>query len=242
MRHGAEGEGEVSECISGCRVKGQHAEECDGDTCHGCRPRPADTGNLCAWCWRLLCDDVATHPALIAHLRELGEPHAQNKPLTSDTFGRGDPAESSVLPSEWEYADEIQSTLASWAQVVTEEHPNRPMRGPNAAPWHGDVVAWITPHLEWAAGQEWAGEMARELRRDISTGRVRWPMPEDVEPPRSAGVACPRCDELSLTYTPPRAYRQPFIVACSNPECARVFSEDEWERFKALILTRKGAA
>lgn len=232
----------MTHCISGCRTRGQHVDGCETDKCRGCQPRPADTGNLCAWCWQRLRDDLATYPALIAHLREHAKPHAQNRPLSADTYGGIDPAESTVLHDAWLYIDEIESTLTSWAHVIIDEHPAQPMRGPNAAPWHGDVVAWLTPHLEWAAGQEWAGEMARELRRDISTGRTRWPMPEDVEPARTVDAACPRCDQISLTYTPPREAATPFVVACSNPECARVFSEDEWDRFKALILATKGAA
>jgi hypothetical protein len=224
----------VITCASGCRITGQHETTCEGE-CRGCLPRPAETGVLCAWCWRRLEADMGIVPALVAHLRALGEPHAESSP-PSDGRAMGDPAFQSILPAQWLAADELTSLVSSWALVVIEEHPVQPMRGPTSAPWFGDVVAWLTPHLPWCAAQEWVAEMRRELARDVSTMRARWPMLDDAEPVRRVDVPCPRCDQMSLMYTPPREQGQPFVVACQDPDCARVFSEDEWDRLKMLAL------
>jgi hypothetical protein len=220
-------------CATGCRIAGQHQTTCEGE-CRGCLPRPAEEGTLCSWCWRTLTRAVEQMPELVAHLRAIGEPVAQQAP-PSDTSSRTDPAEGSVLPQSWLFADEMMSTVTSWAQVIHEEHPAG-LRGPNSAPWFGNVVAWLTPHLAWAARQDWAAEMRRELMSDIATARHRWPTLDDTEPARRVDVPCPRCDLMSLTYTPVRHAGQAFRVECDNPDCARVFSEDEWERFKVLAL------
>lgn len=210
-------------CATGCRTDDQ--------------PRPATVGILCAWCWQRLRSDIAEIPTLITHLRAMGEPHAQAAPMSDDTH-RGDPAEGTVLPAPWLEADSLESLLTSWARVIIEEHPNQPMRGPNAAPWHGDIVDWITPHLEWAASQEWAHEMRRELSRDLATLKARWPTDDMTEPARHVpDVRCPRCNHVSLTYAPPTFHRQPFTVACGNPDCARIFNEDEWAAF-VMLATR----
>jgi hypothetical protein len=225
----------VSECPTGCKRRGEHVEACRSDECRGCMPRAAEFGLLCGWCWQRLATDLAGIPSLVEHLREMGKPYAQTEP-PGDGRSYRDPAFLDAMPAPWLAADELESLVASWALVVLEEHPVQPMRGPKAGPWHGDVVAWLTPHLPWCAEQEWAAEMRRELARDTSTLRARWPMPEDVEPRKSVDVPCPRCDSRSLTYTPPRGGKHPFVVECGNPDCARVFSEDEWERFRALAL------
>ncbi|MDA8440474.1 MAG: hypothetical protein M0Z51_16670 [Propionibacterium sp.] len=224
----------VTYCASGCKVTGQHRGDCPGETCKGCQPRQADHGTLCAWCAQRLAIDLAQVPALVAHLREIGKPYAQMQPA-SDSTAHTDPAETTVLPAAWLAADEMTSTIDSWAHVMLEEHPAN-LRGPHAAPWHGDVVAWMLPHIDWILRQEWACEMRRELSRDVSTFKARWPTLDMTEPERHVTTPCPRCQMLSLTYAPPSFHRQPFKVSCSNPDCARVFSEDEWDRFKALAL------
>lgn len=96
------------------------------------------------------------------------------------------------------------------------------------------LVAWLMPWLDWCAEQEWAGEMRREVASMTATTLARWPMGDTRTRP-VPGVACPRCSLVGLTYTPPSWERQPFVVACSNPECGRVFAEDEWTRLVELL-------
>ncbi|WP_125777180.1 hypothetical protein [Antribacter gilvus] len=222
-------------CASGCRIRDEHKTDCPGDECRGCLPRPANRGTLCDTCYLHLTTDLGDVPALMEHLGEVARLAmvASAKPLTTDPVHRGDAAAQTVLPAAYLAADELWSLVVSWAQVVLEEHPAN-LRGPNARPWHGDVVAWMLPHVEWIARQEWAKEMKRELARDVRTLRARWPMPEDRENDRPVpDVRCPRCDVVALRYFPPAHYRQPFAVACT--ECGRLFSEDEWERLVSLL-------
>jgi len=96
------------------------------------------------------------------------------------------------------------------------------------------LVSWLLPMLLWCAAQDWAGEMRREVSSAVRTTLARWPM-DDTATRHIPATACPRCDLVSLTYTPPTWERQPFVVRCTNPECGRVFSEDEWTRLCALL-------
>lgn len=229
-------------CESGCRIRDEHLTDCPGE-CRGCLPRPAVEGVLCGWCWQKLQASVVEVPAMVVHLREIArlDRIASARPLSSDPVHSGDPAHGSVLPAAWLGADELESDLTSWALLVLDAHPAG-LRGPNQAPWYGDVARWITPHLAWCSRQEWAPDMRRELGRTLATLRARWPMPEDVERTRHIpNVPCPRCEQVSLEYSPPSWERMPFKVSCQNEDCARVFSEDEWMRFVGL-LTRTGEA
>lgn len=230
----------MTPCAYGCTTTNQHTTDCPGN-CRGCLPRPAEHGTLCAWCWQRLNLDLESIPALLHHLREIAKPTAQAAPLNDGTSRHGDPAEATVLPAAWLEADELENNIAGWAHVTIDTHPNA-LRGPNAAPWHGNVIAWLNIHLAWIATQDWCIEMRRELAAEPARLRARWPAPEDVERSRPVDVPCPRCNQLTLTYTPPTVARQPFVVACANPDCARIFNEDEWERFKSLALTTRRTA
>lgn len=220
-------------CATGCMARdGHHTPDCASKHCRGClNPRYAEYGTLCAWCWVRLNSDIAEIPELIAHLRHIGEPHAHTPP-PSDTRTYTDPAFSTVLPAAWLAADELGRLLDSWVDNVLDAHPER-LHGP--APGQ-EPAAWLSPHLPWVAGQDWAPEMREEITREVSTMKARWPTADMVERERDIpDIRCPRCDQVSLTYAPPAWFRQPFKVSCSNPDCARVFSEDEWERLVGLL-------
>jgi len=240
-------------CASGCTVRGQHKPTCDDrETCKGCIPRVASHGTLCDWCFQRMTADVAAAPDLVAHLRVIGAPHAELAPLRVGIRTPKDAAETSILPAAWLAADEIHANLASWALLILEEHPNgEHMAGPDeVGAWHtryGTTVGiahvkataaltrWLLPQLEWCAGQEWAAEMRREVSSMVATISARWPTASMVEPEQNLPQRCPRCSWLSLTYTPQSEYGQPFKVSCSNPDCARVWSEDEWEWLVTMV-------
>lgn len=230
----------INPCGHGCTMRGSHRTDCTGGhpdrPCTGCLPRPA-TGHLCEWCHSILTNTINEIPDLVQHLYWIGQPAAQNKPITDDPPNRTDPALANALPAPWLAADELESMLAGWAQVVIEEHPNQPMRGPNASPWHGNIAAWIAPHLDWIRHQYWAVDMRHELPKETATLRARWPMIEDTEGAKRLVMPCPRCDQLTLTYTPPPEAHAPFVVSCDNPDCARIFSEDDFDWFKHMALT-----
>jgi hypothetical protein len=180
---------------------------------------------------------MAYVPAMVAHLREIArlDMAASARPLSDSAGSSGDPSHGSVLPAAYLAADELQASLALWALLVLEEHPVQ-MRGPANGRTAVGVARWLAPHLAWCAAQEWAPAMLRDLSRHVATLRARWPMPADVERARPVpGMRCPRCDEVSLEYSPPVWERMPFKVSCQNQDCARVFNEDEWDRLVGLV-------
>lgn len=255
----------MGEC-AGCRSDGGHRRACDR-TCGGCRPRQAEFGQLCAWCWQRLHADLVDAPGLVAHLREVAEPDAGARPL-SENPARSDPAETAMLSAAVDAADELHGQIAAWALLIIDEHPAG-LAGPDRRDWwtsHGRLavlddgetytsrprvvgirrprpdatqrlVAWLLPHLEWASRQPWIGDMRAELKSLVSTTHARWPQ---VERPRHvAGIPCARCNQLTLTYSPPAAFKHPFVVTCTNPDCGRVFSEAEWDAHLARHMASK---
>lgn len=241
-------------CLAGCTTRGEHIPTCDGD-CRGCVPRPAEHGHLCPWCWQRLNADITDLPALITHLRELAEPHAQAAP-PSDGRGSNDPAEGNILNAAITAADDLHAALSSWAHVIVEEHPAG-IHGPDQrGAWltsTGNVaglkpgseatrrlVRWITPHLTWATEQDWAAEMRRELGNLIATTRARWPESDSRSRP-IPDTPCSHCQRLTLTYTPPTEYRAAFVVSCTNPDCAHIFTEDQWDAHVATLGGRRTA-
>lgn len=270
----------IAYCAAGCTVRGVHRPACDGHcdhakhtTCCGCEPRVAEHGNLCSWCWQRLCSDVAATPALVAHLREVGEPHAGRKPLSDDIRSPSDPAEADILSAAIDAADELHANLASWALLVLEEYGGGGvLTGPDETGWWQSrthtkadpetgelyvshrrpvglrtpdptathrLVAWLTPYLEWCAEQEWAAEMRTEVGSMVATTTARWPT-TDYRTRPVTGVSCARCDQRTLTYTPTTFYRAQFKVTCTNPECGRIYTEDEWDAAIAKLTIERG--
>lgn len=223
-------------CVTGCTLRDQHHDDCTHEACRGCLPRAADHGLLCARCFGALLDGLALVPVMLDHLtvmgRLAGDAHA--KPLTDDPPTHGDPAHGTVLPAATLAADELRRLVAAWADVARETHPAN-LRGHRARPWHGDAATWLLSHAAWAARQDWVDDLRTELAQTLATLRARWPLPDDVEHDRAVpAVPCPRCDVVALRYYPPAHFRQPFAVACMD--CGRLFTEDEWLRFSALVV------
>lgn len=317
----------ITYCASGCTVRGQHLAACPcrpqhdpahDDHCRGCQPRLAEHGVLCAWCSQRLAADVAASPALVAHLREIGEPFAQTQP-PSDGKSYRDPAEGSMRPAAWDAADELHALLACYAHLVLDEHPDgRRMAGPDEngtvrsvttvaayrgqtylrrssvsgladspqpeREWHdvelvaadglgrpildrhgerivylarapkplppapspadatARLVRWLMPLLPWCTEQEWAPVMRAELAALVATTSARWPTAQKAEPERAVAMPCPKCGRRSLVYAPPSFERQPFKVSCSDPDCARIWTEDEWAWLVNMVTKGERAA
>jgi len=250
----------TSACLSGCTQRGSHLTTCETksaeiDPCTGCLPRAAEYGNLCPWCFQRLTSDVIDAAPLVRHLRFLAEPDAGRKPA-GDGRSMGDPAWGSILSAAIGAADEIHANLASWALLILEEHPNGArMAGPDPrGAWltlYGSTVGvldpeatarlvkWLLPMLPWCSEQEWAGEMRRELSSLIATTKARWPM-EDTKTHGVAGVLCTSCGRASLVYTPTCGPRLPFHVACTHPECGRVYTEAEYDGAIGRLAIERG--
>src|SRR5690606_33464530 len=127
--------------------------------------------------------------------------------------------------------DELDAEVASWALALVEENPVR-MAGPKALGLH--PAEWLDRHHETLARMGFVEEVVRTLTRTVATLKARFPPPWAVEPERQVHIPCPRCGHMTLTYTPQAWAFQPFRVSCGNPDCGRVFSEDEWDHIKAL--------
>lgn len=255
-------------CAHGCTVIGLHRPDCHDGRCRGCLPRLAARGHLCEWCCGRLEHDVADAPAVVHHLRELARPFA-TIPAPDAGGARHVPASVVLVAEVVDAADDLHALLHSWADLVADE---RGLRGPThtgvrmstttLATFDGvtylrrgvavgittpdatlSVARWLLPHLDYAARRPWANDMRTELGSTLATLHARFPTPDDVERAHIVDVPCPRCDARTLTYTPPAWHRAAFRVECMNPDCAKVFSEDEWDRFKALVLfaARAGA-
>ena len=229
--------------------------------CRGCVPRQAEYGNLCPWCWQRLHADIIDTAPLVRYLR--ADPGTET-PQPGTGRSATDPAYRSILSPAIDAADGLHSALAAYAQIILEDHPHgRVMVGPDQrgvvitqTTIHRDeygvyvqkatvagirdaeatarLVKWLLPFLPWCSEQDWAGVMRTEISDLVATTKARWPI-ADTRTRRIGDILCPRCDRASLTYTPTSHYRGPFVVACTNPDCGRSFSEDEWERLISLL-------
>lgn len=229
----------MNHCANGCPLAHQHVIGCQVDGCRGCLPRPSDVGALCQRCYDRLETAIRTANEFAAHMYAIGDLLAITCIPSSDMPTRhGDPAEATVLHPATLDADEYMSLISSWAHVILEEHPNQPMRGPTAPPWNGDVTAWILPHLEWAAAQDWTTDMQSEIVRETARLHARWPTVDDTAPPRPVDIPCLSCNQISLIYIPARYHRQTFVIECINPNCGRLLDEPEWARLRTLWAKR----
>jgi len=217
-------------CVRGCTIRGEHNPTCEGE-CRGCLPRPTAIGNLCQSCYNRVEYGLTELTVRVPWLEILGRNLAMNAsaaPQDGETFMRGDPSEGSVLHAAFLRADEIRSDLDNWVGDVRDKRN-----------LHGDPIddpaKWLLPHLPWIADTDAAETFAGEVLRDVGQA-MAWPTPADVEPSKHLDVPCPRCATIALVYTPPRWEGQPARVECTEPDCARVYTEDEWDEIKKLAL------
>lgn len=237
--------------------------------CRGCLPRPAEYGLLCAWCWQQLHADLIDAPQLVDHLRDMAQPNAAARPFTDNTsrtdpaerdmlsaaIDAADELHAQIASWALVILEEHPEQLAGppregwWTSDThwpVDEETGEPYESPSRVvgirATNGDatqrLVTWLIPHLPWAARQAWIDDMRGELKDLIATTRARWPQTE--RPRRHVkDVPCSRCDKLTLTYSPPRAYKHPFVVTCTDPDCGRIFTEDEWDAHLARHMLRK---
>lgn len=206
------------------------------DDCAGCLPRPADDDlAVCRWHARRMEDAVAGLITLVPHLREIGKPYAQSVAPNDDTFSRGDPAEHVNIPAAWMAADELTNELLGWVRATLEESP-RALSWPDRKPWKGDVTRWALDHMRDMLALPFAGTMVSELVELIATTRHRWPTADDVAPVEPLAMPCPRCEHKSLIRRPPRYAGDPRRIECNSPDCARIYTEDEYDRLVAIAL------
>lgn len=217
-------------CIRGCVITGQHATNCPEPDrpCTGCLPRPTDTGHLCGHCRTQLGAAIAAAPQLLETLRYIGQPHASVQAPTEEIRASGDPAETIPLHAAWLDADELTHHLASWALLIHEELGH--------TGYIPNPVAYLLTHLDWASGQDaWIGDMVTELTRAVFGLRTRWDGNDHAPKPQPIREPCPRCDHFTLEHPDHERYH----VHCTNDDCARIWSREQWEARAAQI---EGAA
>ena len=232
---------------------------CDGH-CSGCLPRPADDGiAVCRWHANRFQDAVVSTRALIPHLREIGKPYAESPAPSGETFSPGDPAERTVLPAACLAADELDNDLNAWIEFTCEDRgfdrvltddgtatwvkadgPSH-ITWPNGHPWNGDLSWWALDHQTAMLSGEWAGDMVRHFTELVEAVRRRWPTADDREPLELLAMPCPRCDTRSLIRRPPLYAGHPRLIECTDQDCSRIFTEDEYDTLVALAL-RDGRA
>lgn len=247
------------ECASGCSLRGEHLPECTGVViadgceaeCRGCLPRPAEVGRLCSWCWGRLQSVVRTMPALVDHLREMGEPGVSSAMgRSSGVRGTRRPGEGMLYPEALVVADELHAVLATWCTEVAQERPGADgarlvgltrwtADGAGAlGPREGDstrrLVAWLDPHLEWCAQQVWAGDLLADVAALAASAAARFPVEERER--RVETVRCPTCGARSLVVVPPSVVGADVVVRCTLPVCGLVLSEEDWGRTRALAV------
>lgn len=221
----------MSKCEYGCRINHQHETTCQGEPCPGCLPRPAEVGQLCAWCHRQLTAHITEAPKLIIHLDEMGKPFAQSPTMEREGGTRQDPAEGDPYPAPWHDRDDIENMLTTWAKDICQarfghespelrrSHHNEPPLTP--------LSEWMLNHLDWFTEHDQIIDMRAEFAHKISTSKARFPT---LDRSKRMDIPCPRCDLLTLVRTPPSFVGQPLIVSCDNPDCARVWDEESWDR------------
>lgn len=252
----------MSACVSGCSIRGEHVAECDGwmldrkgerVECWGCLPRPAEVGVLCSWCWGRLQSVVRTLPALVEHLFECARPGLASPSGRRDGGARPSGPRCLYAPA-LDAADELVAMLAAWCDEVAAERlgqePARPaglwltaegdreVAGVLEASAARALVAWLDPHLEWCASQEWVGAMLADLGPASARAAGRWPV-EELER-RIRDVRCPGCGALSLVEVPPPVVGAERLVRCEAIECGRVMGEEDWARarVRAVVVAR----
>lgn len=212
---------EQVQCATGCH-------DTDG------YPRPARYGILCAWCGQSLARAIAEIPDTLEHLYETAQGAIiQAIRYNSDPTGSSDPSQGTVLHPAWLAANELEAEVNAWIDEIIRYRRPRPQTPEQA---NEDPASWLYAHLGWIVEQYWAKDMREELPRHVSTLKARWPTSDMIERERHIpDVPCPRCGHISLTYWPVREYKQTAQVGCGNPDCARIYNENEWERHVHLI-------
>ena len=106
-------------CVVGCRIRGRHLPTCeDIETCQGCLPRVAETGNACDWCVGRAAAQLETVIDTLPAARDI----AQRQTSRGGGSGAGKPGSSLPLDlGATARLDAVQNALTTWARLVSEE-------------------------------------------------------------------------------------------------------------------------
>ena len=233
----------MSAClVPGCVVRGQHIPESPHlDDCKGCLPREAfDPWVVCRWHGVRFGDTLDSLRPFLGHLREIGKPYAQAAPLGAEAHGT--PEGYANLAEAIITADELEQDV-EWIvrAVVDDAWPvlRRRVSFPSRAPWDGNMLAWLIDHADLALCLPSAADSIAALLSDAETTRHRWPTADDTRPALALDLPCPRCGLKSLFRRPVMFEGQTERIDCTDPDCGRIFTRDEYDRF-VQIAARDG--
>ena len=234
----------MSTCqIRGCVTKGQHVPDAPHpDDCKGCLPREVfEPWVICRWHGIRFGDTLDGLARFLVHLHEIGKPFAQQQP-PADAVGRDDPAWRSQIPGAWLAADELEHDVEWIARAVCDDAwpvLRRRVSFPSRAPWDGNMLAWLIDHADLALCLPSAADSIAALLSDAETTRHRWPTADDTRPALALDLPCPRCGLKSLFRRPVMFEGQTERIDCTAPDCARIYTRDEYDRF-VQIAARDG--
>lgn len=95
----------------------------------------------------------------------------------------------------------------------------------------GELRYWA--NLEDIANDDIGAIAARDFTREVETAMARWPI-ED-KPRKVRHIRCQKCAGETIRFTPPVGIWQPVKIACTEPECGREYTEDEFKTLVELV-------
>jgi hypothetical protein len=128
--------------------------------CANCAAALTDQGVICHACTGRLTADLASTADLLA---ELDTTITRQARITAPARGNGDKPLPYDAPAS-AAATALRTALHTWARVLHEETATAYPAG-NAA-----VPAWLARHADVIRMQEWAAEMAHDIKRAVDQG------------------------------------------------------------------------
>lgn len=230
----------MTDCARGCLAYGRHVprcihtNECPDDCpthCDGCEPKPADVGNYCQKCADKLRAALTEIPGLTFYLEALPQGRLVTKKADGDHTRHATRVDQISPSPAFDELDEVWSWAYGWAVSLADDlHHVGPMRyrldgipDTSLAYTHvkyllGNFTAvlsadWHEPFYEETLALRW--RLERITGQDKLNHKIKAP--------------CPSCDRRTLGREDGAAK-----VVCRNPDCSRVWTEDEYARLAVV--------
>lgn len=141
-------------------------------------------------------------------------------------------AADSKPPYRLDFTDartDIEGKLASWAQMIGEEH-FPPLAGPLDATVPG-ICTWLRARLPWCSDQPWVDAFLTELAdlRRMAYGLAPWDRTRT-----DSSLPCPSCALLTLSL-----YGGDDAVVCRNRPCGHIMTVHEYRRAVSEWMQRQ---
>ncbi|GAA3730325.1 hypothetical protein GCM10022239_03650 [Leifsonia bigeumensis] len=233
-----------------CTFRGHHLDTCDGTRngkeCHGCLPRPAETGILCRSCWERFEAALSTAVDLITHLRSV-----EKGPVSIDGV-RTSTVVAPTFPGSWQAADRLWVALCKVAIVHAIDTRGEEPLWPS---WTSEglgfsmtatidqvadavkgLVEWVSASPESVVARTAGAEAAVEFFREVQRALAMFPISERDQKLRP--IRCRECQQFTLWKHPPLHYLDDIVVQCANPACQALYDPD-MARFDMLVLAQE---